>query len=94
MNIKIAGACTAALALAGCATYSSPEAGKFNPEDFGEANRMTYAAMVVDPDPEYDAPMEGDAEVAAEAVTAYREGAVEEPEQNSGGGLNFGGSGN
>ncbi|MBS7670733.1 hypothetical protein [Croceicoccus gelatinilyticus] len=92
MNIKIAGACAALLALGACATYSSPEAGKFDPEDFGEANRMTYAAMVVDPDPEYDGPMEGDAEVAADAVTAYREGAVEEPEQQTGNGLNFGGN--
>lgn len=90
MNIKIAGVSAAALALAGCATYNSPEAGKFDPEDFGEANRMTYAAMVVDPDPEYDGPMESDAEAAADAVAAYREGDVEEPEQSSGGGLNFG----
>lgn len=89
-----------ALLLGGCATYGSPEAGKFNPEDFGEANRMTYAAMVVDPDPEYDEPMVGSGEVAADAVDAYRKGEVKEPQRvtstitgGGGGGSGGGGSG-
>ncbi|WP_066553645.1 hypothetical protein [Croceicoccus bisphenolivorans] len=81
MNTKILASCVFLAALSGCATYGSPEAGKFNPEDFGEANRMTYAAMVVDPDPEYDGPMEGSGERAATAVEAYREGSVQEPER-------------
>ena len=98
MNTKALAAATAALALAGCATYGSPEAGKFDPEDFGEANRMTFAAMVVDPDPQYDTPMESDGERAADAIEAYREGAVEEPERvtsigRGGGGSSGGGGG-
>lgn len=94
MNIKSSVLVVASLMLCGCATYGSPEAGRFDPEDFGEANRMTFSAMVVDPDPQYDAPMEGSGEVAADAVDAYREGSVEEPESpGAGGGSGFSGGG-
>lgn len=79
MNIKLIASCALMAALGGCATYTSVEAGRLDPEDFGEANRMTYAAMIVDPDPEYDEPMEGSGERAADAVKAYSEGNVEEP---------------
>ena len=80
MNIKLL-VPVAALGLAGCATYGSPEAGRFDEADFGEANRMTFSAMVVDPDPQYDGPMEGDAERAVKGIEDYREGNVEEPEE-------------
>ena len=70
MNIKLL-VPVAALGLAGCATYGSPEAGRFDEADFGEANRMTFSAMVVDPDPQYDTEMEGSAERAADAVVAF-----------------------
>ncbi|WP_164843926.1 hypothetical protein [Croceicoccus ponticola] len=80
MNTKRLAPIALVACLAGCATYGGPQ-GQFDPEDFGEANRMTYAAMVVDPDPEYAEPMEGSAEHAADAIEAYREGSVEEPEQ-------------
>ena len=97
MNIKSSLVLLAALSLGGCASYMSQEAGRIDPADFGEANRMTYAAMVVDPDPQYDAPMESSGEVASDAVDAYREGNVEEPSigGSSGGGMggSMGGSG-
>ncbi|AKM09532.1 hypothetical protein [Croceicoccus naphthovorans] len=92
MNTKILFLAGSACLLAGCATYGSPEAGKFDKADFGEANRMTYAAMVVDPDPQYDEPMEGDGERAADAVEAYREGEVEIG-TSGGGGMSGGGGG-
>jgi hypothetical protein len=70
----------ASLALAGCAQTHTGSLEVIDPADFGEANRQTYAAMVVDPDPQYDGPMEGSAEHAADAIERYREGNVEEPE--------------
>ena len=69
-----------ALALAGCAQQYSPEVGTIHAADFGEANRQTYAAMIIDPDPQYDEPLATSAEHAADAIERYREGDVAEPE--------------
>jgi hypothetical protein len=64
---------------AGCASipsiYEDPDDAKF-----GEANRQTMMAQVIDPDPIYDEPMVGSGEHAADAVERYREGTVKEPE--------------
>ena len=79
--------------LAGCATHYSPAVGQLDEEDFGEANRQTYSAMIIDPDPVYNEPLEGNGERAVDAIEAYREGNVEEPESQSiGGGIGGGGS--
>ncbi|MBV7265860.1 hypothetical protein [Erythrobacter ani] len=67
--------------LAGCATYNSVGAGAIDPEDFGEANRQTYAAMIVNPDPQYDEELEGSGAQAGEAAKRYREGNVKQPER-------------
>ena len=75
---------TAALAaslLGGCASTYSPNVGIIDPADFGEANRQTYAAMVVDPDPQYEGEMETSADHAAYAVERYRQDNVEQPER-------------
>lgn len=77
MNIKGYFLVPALIALSGCASYWSADSGKLDPADFGEANRQTYAAMIVDPDPQYDEPLATSADRAAQAVEAYREGAVE-----------------
>ncbi len=69
--------------LGGCATYHSNAAGKLNPEDFGEANRQTYAAMIVNPDPEYDTEMAGNAQQGTDAMERVREGTVKRPERVS-----------
>ena len=79
--------------LAGCATHYSPGVGQFDQEAFGEANRQTYAAMIIDPDPQYDEAIEYDGEVAADAVERYRDGEVEEPSGQGVGGGSGGGSG-
>ncbi len=96
MNIKLMVLSLAALSTGGCSYYGSQEAGKFDPEAFGEANRQTFAAMVVDPDPQYDEDMTTSGEVASDAVEAYREGEVEQPRQSGGGmggGMGGGGGG-
>lgn len=90
MNIKLL-VLPALLALpTGCSYYSSQEAGVFDPEAFGEANRQTFAAMVVNPDPQYDDEMAHSGELASDAVDAYREGEVEEPKVQTQGGLRQG----
>ena len=64
---------------------------------FGEANRQTMMAQVVDPDPVYDGPMTRSGEQAAGAVERYRNDTVEEPDSirttNVGGGSGGGGGG-
>jgi hypothetical protein len=73
-------ACLALLPLAaGCASVPSILE---QPGDaaFGEANRQTMMAQVIDPDPVYDKPMVGTGEHAAAAVERYRTDSVKEPE--------------
>lgn len=52
------------------------------PDNFGEANRVTMAAQVIDPTPEYDTAVpEGHAEHAAQAVARYRTDKVKKPDK-------------
>ena len=69
-----------AAALAGCSTTSPT--GRIEDTTFGEANKATFAAQVVDPDPQYeylDPPTS--AEHAGQAIDRYRKGAVKRPER-------------
>ncbi|WFL76629.1 hypothetical protein P7228_11555 [Altererythrobacter arenosus] len=69
------------LACAGCSVADMELAGYQDP-GFGEANRATYAAMVVNPDPKYDTPMPAtSAQHAAQAIERYRTDAVKKPER-------------
>jgi hypothetical protein len=87
---------TAALLLSGCATGGSNTAfGNGRPDTFGEANRQTFAAMVINPNPEYDEPMApGDGERAAQAIERLRTGKVKMPERQSLSKLGQSGGGN
>ena len=69
-----------ALALGGCAQTHSASVGEIDSADFGEANRQTYAAMIIDPDPQYDEPLPTSAEHAADAIERYRNDQVKQPE--------------
>jgi hypothetical protein len=76
-------ACLALLPFAaGCASipsiYEEPGDAKF-----GEANRQTMMAQVIDPDPVYDEPMVGSGDQAADAVERYRTDTVKQPESVS-----------
>lgn len=71
-----------ALLLSGCASYGNLD-GAYEPEAFGEANRLTYAAMIVDPEPEYTSEIEADAEKSNAAIERYRNDAVKEPDSVS-----------
>ena len=84
MNSKafILALCAAPL-LAGCATYGSVGAGKLDPADFGEANRQTYSAMIVNPNPQYEEDLTTDASTTSNATKRYRDGQVKEPVSTS-----------
>lgn len=91
-------AAAGALALGGCAETYSAKVGKLHPEDFGEANRQTFAAMVIDPDPHYAEPLATSGDHAAQAVERYRQDQVKQPRSirstsTGGGGGGGGGSG-
>lgn len=64
--------------LAGCAETSMFE----RPGDstFGEANRQTMMAQVIDPDPVYDTDATASGEVGAAAVQRYRQDKVKQPD--------------
>jgi hypothetical protein len=72
-----------ALALSACALDHSAKVGLIDPHDFGEANRQTYAAMIIDPNPQYATPMAGNGQHAAAAIERYRKGEVKQPERVS-----------
>ena len=49
---------------------------------FGDANRATFAAMVINPDPQYADPIPPtSAEHAAQAIERYRNDQVKQPER-------------
>lgn len=48
---------------------------------FGEANRQTMMAQVVDPDPQYDKPLETSAEHTGQAADRYRKDKVKKPDK-------------
>ena len=64
--------------LGGCAT--NPMFEQPGDASFGEANRQTMMAQVIDPDPVYDTEMTTSGEHAADAVERYREGTVKQPD--------------
>ncbi len=73
----------AGMALSACAVEDKELVGYQDP-GFGDANRATYAAMVVDPAPVYAEPVPAtDAERAARVTEAYRRGTTEQPERVS-----------
>ncbi len=75
----------AGLLLSGCASGGSNTGlGLGRPDNWGEANRQTFAAMVINPNPEYDEAMApGDGERAAQAIERLRTGKVKMPERQS-----------
>lgn len=68
------------VALSGCTQSLLEEPGD---STFGEANRQTMMAQIVDPEPVYDQPMTTSGENAANAVERYRKGTVKEPAADS-----------
>ena len=71
-----------ALACSACASTEDMELVGYQDPGFGEANRATFAAMVVNPDPVYEDPIPPtSAEHAAQAIERYRTDDVKQPER-------------
>jgi hypothetical protein len=68
-----------ALLLSGCETGFRDPKGEIS--TFGEANRQTMMAQVVDPDPQYDQPLETSAEHTGQAADRYHKDKVKKPER-------------
>ncbi|MFC4293526.1 hypothetical protein ACFO0A_00480 [Novosphingobium tardum] len=69
----------AVLALAGCTGWD-PRTGKIEDAGWGEANRQTIAAQVIDPDPQYEyVDPETSGLHAAQAIERYRTDRVKQP---------------
>lgn len=91
----------AVLALAACTGLDGSTLGVNQPDNFGEANRQTFAAQVIDPAPVYDDVLiGGSGDKAAQAIERYRTDKVKQPERQritkiggSGGGSSDSGSG-
>ncbi len=72
------------LAAASCASIEDKEFLGYKDPGFGESNRATFAAMVINPDPRYDTPIPAtSAEHAAQAIERYRTDKVKVPERLS-----------
>lgn len=70
--------------VSGCATIEDREFLGYKDPGFGEANRATFAAMVINPDPRYDTPIPAtSAAHAAQAIERYRTDKVKVPEKFS-----------
>lgn len=76
-------ALAALVSLSGCATYGSVGDGWHDKDGFGEANRQTMAAQVIDPDPQYDEPMATSGDHAAQAIERYRTDSIKQPKRQS-----------
>lgn len=68
-----------ALLLSGCETGFRDMKGEIT--SFGEANRQTMMAQVVDPDPQYDEALRTSAEHAGQAADRYHKDRVKKPER-------------
>lgn len=80
MNIKHAlPAAIGMLALSACAQNYSTKMGQIDPAEFGEANRQTMMAQVIDPEPVYIDPLTTSGEHAAQAIERYRTDEVKQP---------------
>lgn len=83
MNYKHtrAGSAIAALAmLAGCASTLPSFYEEAGDSKFGEANRQTMMAQVINPEPVYEGPMVTSGDHAADAIERYNTDSVKEPE--------------
>lgn len=74
------GAAALLLFLAGCAGSIPSILEQPGDSRFGEANRQTMMAQVIDPDPVYAEPMTTSGEHAAQAVERYRTDTVKQPD--------------
>ena len=66
--------------LAGCASTMPSLLEEPGDSQFGEANRQTMMAQVIDPDPAYEGPATSSGDHAADAIERYNTDKVKEPD--------------
>lgn len=71
----------ALLLLSGCASTPNGQPWMGGNDNFGEANKQTLAAQIIDPMPVYDTPFEGSAQHAVAAVDRYKADQVKQPDK-------------
>ena len=82
------------LGLTGCATDGSTNLLAGGDQTWGEANRVTNAAQIIDPMPHYDSALpDADGDHSAQAVARYRKGQVYRPEKIKTSSVSTGGGG-
>lgn len=84
MPIKLNRAALALVAASALGACTSDGSGSFlnSTDNFGEANRQTMAAQVIDPNPEYDTAIPvTSGEHAAQAAERYRTDKVKQPDK-------------
>lgn len=82
MRSKLAPAALLMLSATLAACEHDPFAGRMAEDNFGEANRQTFAAQVIDPAPQYDTLVpETSAEHAGQAIERYRKDQVKQPDK-------------
>ena len=93
IDLRLAAIAFAIPALAACTTSSSLRQGA-DDEGWGEANRQTMAAQIIDPAPQYDyATPETGGEHVADAIQRYRDDKVKRPERVKTSSISTGGGG-
>ena len=91
-SIRIAGGFGGLLVLAGCTSSGELKLGA--EDNWGEANRQTFAAQIINPNPEYaDAFAPANGAHAAQAIERYRTDKVKQPERQSLSDIGKGGTG-
>ncbi|KUO56620.1 MAG: hypothetical protein APF82_08910 [Sphingomonadales bacterium BRH_c42] len=81
-RLRISAILALGMVASGCTTIEDKEFLGYKDPGFGEANRATFAAMVINPDPRYDTPIPAtSAEHAAQAIDRYRTDKVKVPER-------------
>ena len=80
------------VSLAGCTSSGELKLGA--KDNWGEANRQTFAAQIINPSPEYTEPFAPSSGAqAAKAIERYRTDKVKQPERQSLSDIGKGGSG-
>lgn len=78
--------------VAGCTSSGDLKLGA--EDNFGEANRQTYAAQIINPNPEYTEPFApASGAKAAQAIERYRTDKIKQPERQTLSDIGKGGTG-
>jgi hypothetical protein len=93
MRTKVSLTLGAVLLLGGCVNQPSGRPYIGGADNWGEANKQTLAAQVIDPMPVYDTPFEASAQKAVAATDRYYADKVKQPDRVKTSNAEVGGTG-